>query len=133
MRRGRIASASALILGVSINAGAYAAEAASAAEQALRELAVADGVRLSRASWCGYEGETLERLVARLRVLTQARAHEAGIRVDEQRYDEGVYAGMEQAMLELLKLPAEQIADEQSYRARHCAEVRVEIDALLRP
>ncbi|KRD31466.1 hypothetical protein ASE35_15840 [Lysobacter sp. Root916] len=136
-RRG--ANAAALMLALALSGGAAAAETAAArsevesdAVRLLRELAIADGMRLSRASLCGYGEDDLGRLAASLRAQTDARAREAGVSVDEARYGDDMYEGMGQSMIELLKLPAEEIADEQSYRASHCAEVRGDIDALLR-
>ncbi|SFL09600.1 hypothetical protein SAMN04487938_3203 [Lysobacter sp. cf310] len=127
------------MLALALSGGAAAAETAAAraavesdAVRLLRELAIADGLRLSRASLCGYAEDDLGRLAARLRTQTDARAREAGVSVDEARYGDDLYEGMSQAMSELLKLPAEEIADEHRYQASHCAEVRNDIDALLR-
>lgn len=127
------------MLGLALGGGATAAETVAARPESesdparlLRELAIADGMRLNRASLCGYAEDDLGRLAARLRAQTDARAREAGVSIDEARYGDDLYEGMSQSMSELLKLPAEEIASEQRYQASRCAEVRSEVDALLR-
>lgn len=119
----------ALLLGAAASMSASAADAT--ADDALRVWAMADGQRLTQASWCGYAEDALERLTAQLRARTDARVRERGGSLDEQGYSDGFYAGMQRAMSELLALPADETADEHRYRARHCAQLRSEIDALL--
>ncbi|UHQ23383.1 hypothetical protein LVB77_01315 [Lysobacter sp. 5GHs7-4] len=122
-----------LILAPALSGGAIAAEAASDAARALRELAIADGVQLSRASYCGYSREDLDRLLTRLHERTIARAQATGASVDDKAYKDGMYVGMQQAMDEVLRLPPQDIADEHVYRAKHCGKTRAQIDALLAP
>ncbi|MDL5364272.1 hypothetical protein QSH18_01500 [Xanthomonas sp. NCPPB 2654] len=112
-------------------------EPALPAVTALYQQGQADGVQLAQSLYCDLPQDGIVRLVDALQRAARERALAAGVDFDAARHEAAMQTGFDdfsQLMANLdARGDAQDLAQRQAHYLAQCAEVRVEIEALIGP